>query len=255
MYQLSAQHRKPIDAHVREQTQLMILASHNPLVAALRAFWGRSIPIWEGHTRNALATLVNVTHEKSGDADALVGALMTFVGDIAVGFSSSSHGNRLVQEVKEGCTRQTTGKPANIQAMARAIIEQPSHVGVATALDIMQNLVETKGAGFDQIKIDHRTELRDAIRLGQFAEAQEGFAEITRKRSYVRPSPPARVLSSIHKAKGLECDNAMIVGCDKAQFSGTLYARCRMYVAISRARKSLTLVVPTANTSPLFKTS
>jgi DNA helicase-2/ATP-dependent DNA helicase PcrA len=255
MFQLSAQHRKPIDAHVREQTQLMILASHNPLVAALRAFWGRSIPIWEGHTRNALATLVNVTHEKSGDADALVGALMTFVGDIAVGFSSSSHGNRLVQEVKEGCTRQTTGKPANIQAMARAIIEQPSHVGVATALDIMQNLVETKGAGFDQIKIDHRTELRDAIRLGQFAEAQEGFAEITRKRSYVRPSPPARVLSSIHKAKGLECDNAMIVGCDKAQFSGTLYARCRMYVAISRARKSLTLVVPTANTSPLFKTS
>jgi len=45
----------------------------------------------------------------------------------------------------------------------------------------------------------------------------------------------------------------MIVGCDKAQFSGTLYARCRMYVALSRTKKSLTLVIPTVNPSPLFK--
>jgi hypothetical protein len=45
----------------------------------------------------------------------------------------------------------------------------------------------------------------------------------------------------------------MIIGCDKAQFSGSLYARCRMYVALSRAKKSLTLVLPTMNSSPLFK--
>jgi DNA helicase-2/ATP-dependent DNA helicase PcrA len=252
-YQLSASHRKPIDAHVREQRQLMVLAPHNPLVGALHAFWNRSIPIWEGHTRDALAALVNVTQAKSGDASALAGALLGFVGNVAVGFSPSSHGDRFMKEVKEGCTRKTTGKPANIQTMARAIIERPSHIGVAAALDIMRSLVEKKGAGFDDIKIDHRTEFRDAIRIGQFADAQEGFAEIARKRSYARPSPPARVLSSIHKAKGLECDHAMIVGCHKAQFSGSLYARCRMYVALSRAKKSLTLVLPTMNSSPLFK--
>lgn len=252
-YQLSPLHRKPIDAHVRARNQLMVVASHNPLVGALHAFWGRSIPIWEGHTRDALAALVNVTQAKSGDASALAGALLSFVGNTAVGFTASSHGDRLMQEVTEGCTRQTRGKPANIQAMARAIIEQPSHVGVAAALDIMRRLVETKDAGFDAIKIDHRTEFRDAIRLGQFADAQEGFSELARKRSYSRLSPPARVLSSIHKAKGLECDHAMIVGCDKAQFSGTLYSRCKMYVALSRAKKSLTLVIPTENPSPLFK--
>jgi DNA helicase-2/ATP-dependent DNA helicase PcrA len=254
-YQLSQSNRKPIDAHVNGQSQLMVLASHNPLVGALHAFWNRSIPIWEGHTRYTLAALVNVTQAKSGDAGAMASALLGFVGNVAVGFSPSSHGNLLMQEVKDGCTRKTTGKPANIQSMARAIIEQPSHVGVAAALDIMRSLVEKKKAGFDNIKIDHRTEFRDAIRLGQFTDAHEGFAEIARKRSYARPSPPARVLSSIHKAKGLECDHVMIVGCDKAQFAGTLYARCRMYVALSRAKKSLTLVLPTINTSPLFKIS
>jgi DNA helicase-2/ATP-dependent DNA helicase PcrA len=231
----------------------MVLASHNPLVRALHAFWNRGIPIWEGHTRDALAALVNVTQAKSCDASALAGALLEFVGDAAVGFSPSSHGNRLMQEVSEGCARKTTGKPANIQSMARAIIDQPSHVGVAAALDLMRNLVEKKEAGFDDIKIDHRAEFRDAIRLGQFADAQEGFAEIARKRSYARPTPASRVLSSIHKAKGLECDHAMVVGCDKAQFSGTLYARCRIYVALSRAKKSLALVIPATNPSPLFK--
>jgi ATP-dependent exoDNAse (exonuclease V) alpha subunit len=45
----------------------------------------------------------------------------------------------------------------------------------------------------------------------------------------------------------------MLMACDKAQFTSTLYAKSKMYVALSRAKKSLTLVVPTSNPSPLFK--
>jgi superfamily I DNA/RNA helicase len=81
----------------------------------------------------------------------------------------------------------------------------------------------------------------------------EGFAEISRKRSYSRPSPPNRVLSSIHKTKGLECDNVLFMACDKNQFTSTSYAKCKMYVALSRAKKSLTLDIPDSNPSPLFK--
>jgi hypothetical protein len=59
-YELSVveTHRPPIDKLVREADQLMILASENDLVAALRAFWWRTVPIWEGHTRESLAPLV-----------------------------------------------------------------------------------------------------------------------------------------------------------------------------------------------------
>lgn len=45
----------------------------------------------------------------------------------------------------------------------------------------------------------------------------------------------------------------MVMACDKAQFSATNYAKCRMYVALSRVKESLTLVVSDANTTPLFK--
>jgi len=231
----------------------MILASQNDLVAALCAFWGRSIPIWEGHTREALAALAVVLRDGAGDAEALAHGLVAFVGSVAVGFSNASHGDRLLQEVREGATRPTTGKPANIQAIARRLIADPSHTGVAVALDLIRLFIEGKEAGFDTVKIDLRTEFKDAIRIGQFEGPDEAFSEIARKRSYSRPSPPKRVLSSIHKAKGLECDNVLIMACDKTQFTSTSYAKCKMYVALSRAKNSLTLVISDTNPSPLFK--
>ncbi|WP_449423787.1 ATP-binding domain-containing protein [Rhodanobacter lindaniclasticus] len=88
---------------------------------------------------------------------------------------------------------------------------------------------------------------------GAFSDVEEGFSEIARRRSYSCPSPPQRTLSSIHKAKGLECDHVMVMACDRTQFSSTSYSKCKMYVALSRAKRSLALVVPDTNASPLFK--
>jgi len=252
-YRLSKDQRRPIDQLVNRLDQLMILASQNDLVAALRGFWMRRIPLWEGHKRDALAGLVAVLRDKHGDAEGLAHGLIEFVSGVSVGFTQRSHGDRLLQEIREGCARNTKGKPANIQAIARSILENPSTKGMADAVGLIQDLVEAGGSGFSDVKIDHRVEFRDAIRLGAFSDAEEGFSEIARRRSYSSPSPQPRTLSSIHKAKGLECDHVMVMACDRAQFSSTTYAKCKLYVAISRAKRSLTLVVPDTNTSPLFK--
>ncbi|MFZ2998841.1 MAG: UvrD-helicase domain-containing protein [Undibacterium umbellatum] len=252
-YQLSTSHRTPIDKLVWNADQLMILASQNDLVTALRAFWGRTIPIWEGHTREALANLVSVLRAEKGNAEALAEGLIAFVGSVAVGFSKNSHGGRLLEEVRNAAARPTKGKPANIQAVAQRLLADPSHIGVAAALDLIRVLIDDKADGFDAVKIDLRTEFKDAIRIGRFNGADEGFTEIARQRSYAHPSPPKRILSSIHKAKGLECDNVLLMACDKTQFRTTSYAKCKMYVALSRAKNSLTLVIPDNNPSPLFK--
>lgn len=90
-------------------------------------------------------------------------------------------------------------------------------------------------------------------RLAQFEGSDEAFAELARKRAYSPPTPPKRLLSTIHKAKGLEWDNVLLMACDKSQFSATDYAKCKLYVALSRAKKSLTLVLPDDKPSPLFK--
>lgn len=220
---------------------------------ALAAFWNRSIPIWEGHTREALGDLVSAIVARAGDAAGISTAVVNFLGKVAVGFSPSSHGNRLMQEVAEGCAGNARGKPALIQQLGQFILDEPDHIGVSKCLSRLSELRDSRISGFESINIDYPREFKDAIRLGEFADPEEGFAEFNRRRSFARPMPPRRTISTIHKAKGLECDNALVVPCDRRRFSSTDYSRCRLYVALSRAQKSLTLVVSRNEPSPLFR--
>ena len=198
-YQLSKEHRAPIDKVLRNSSQLMILASQNDLVTALRAFWGRTVPIWEGHTREALAALVQVLRDGQGDAEALAQGVISFMGSVAAGFSPSSHGDRLMQEIHAGAVRPTMGKPANIQAIARCLLHDPTHTGVSTALSAIHALVQEAAPGFDTVKIDHRSEFRDAMRIGQFAGADEGYPLMS-------SAPVIRALSSPMGAAYPLCD-------------------------------------------------
>lgn len=252
-YQLSAADRRPLDGIVNSGEQVLILTGQNETVDALGAFWNRTIPIWEGHTREALGDLVSVFSAKAGDAATLSEAVVVFLGKVAVGFSPSSHGNRLIKEASEGCTKRTSGKPALIQQLGRLILNEPNHIGVSKCLTRLSELKDERVSGFESINIDYRREYKDAIRLREFADPEEGLAEINRRRSFARPMPPKRAISTIHKAKGLECDNAVILPCDGQRFSSTHYSRCRLYVALSRAKRSLTLVVSRHDPSPLFK--
>ncbi|MEM0898881.1 MAG: UvrD-helicase domain-containing protein [Pseudomonadota bacterium] len=252
-YRLSNAERVPIDAVARNSSELLILTPQNDLTEALAALWNRSIPIWEGHTRPALDQLITAGEAADRNPVALANAFVEFMGSVATGFSPSSHGNRFVQEVSQNCSRTARGKPANIQKLARIILDEPDHNGVAKCLATLSDFRRDSAVGFEGIKIDYRSEYRDAIRLGNFADPHDGLAELGRRRSFAHPMPPARAISTIHKAKGLQCDNALILPCD-GRFSQTLYSRCRLYVAISRAKRSLTLVLPRRNSSPLFLT-
>jgi len=251
-YYLSQDHRRSLDRLVNSVDDLLVLTGQNETVDALAAFWGRRIPIWEGHTRDALDDLVGAIGAGAGDPLALSEALVTFLGRVAVGFSPSSHGNRLVQEVAEGCSATVRGKPAYIQELGQIILDEPDHRGVSRCLIRLSELIDQGISGFDTIKIDYRREYKEATRLMDYSDASSGHAETNRRRTFARPMPPARAISTIHKAKGLECEHAVIVPCDNQNFSSTEYARCKLYVALSRAKRSLTLVISTDNPSPLF---
>lgn len=251
-YRLENAERASIDRVMGAGMQMLILTPQKDMTEALAAFWNRTIPIWEGHTRPALDDLITAVEESTGDAVAVARAMVAFMGRVAVGFSPSSHGDRLVREVGEGCTRAARGKPARLQQLGRFIIDEPNHVGVAKCLTQLSRFRQDGVSGFQTVNIDYRREYRDAIRLGEFQDAHDGLAEINRRRSFARPMPPARAISTIHKAKGLQCDNALILPCDN-RFSSTYYSRCRLYVAISRAKRSLTLVLSRDNPCPLFR--
>ena len=190
-FRLSDEDRDPLDRIIDAAPSFLILTGEKETVTALRVFWYRKYPIWEGHVRDDLGKLVAQIAAHPGDAPSIAQATVDFVSSVAAGFGASTHGNRLVKEVSEGCTKHCRGKPARLQWLGRFILEQPDHIGVAKCLTNLAGLIEERVAGFEKIKIDQRREFRDALRLIEFDDPEEGLAEIARRRSFVRPMPPA----------------------------------------------------------------
>lgn len=250
-YQLAGSERKPIDAIVNKANTILVLASQNDTVDALRAFFYPRLPIWEGHVRENLSALVHAMQNHKGNAPNITQAVITFLNEVATGFSLSAFGNILLDEVSDGCVAKRSKKPATLQALARVILEQPDHKGAANMLRQLSELRVTDPA-FKAVKLNYNREFWDAIRLGEFDDANFGLAELSRRRTYTRPSLQTKAISTVHKAKGLESDNVLIMPCDAKHFGDSSAARCRLYVAMSRSIRSLTFVVSRQDPSPLI---
>lgn len=249
--QLVSMQRKPIDDFEKSQSSLLILTRYNDTARAIRAMFLRRLPIWEGHTRDGLNRLVAAIQANMGDAAAIAAAVVDFMDDVGKGFSPSAFGDRLIREASEGCAKSTSGKPALIQELARALMTEPDHRGVSRMLRRLREMKEQL-AVFGAVEIDHQKEFWEAVRLGDYESPESGLAEITHRRTYTRPSPPARAISTIHKAKGLECESVILVPINADTFPDKEDARCLLYVALSRATHRLQLVLSRTNPSPLF---
>jgi DNA helicase-2/ATP-dependent DNA helicase PcrA len=250
-YQLDQEDRKDIDGFEKGQGSLLVLTRHNPTSRALRSFFNRRIPLWEGHTRPGLEGLVHSIGTAANDALALAKAVVRFMGEVGKGFTPSAFGDAFEREVASNCAKRRTGKAATIQGLAKCLLDEPSHRGVAAVLNRVTELKASDPA-FGEIEFDCRREFWEATRLGEFESADIGLAEITHRRTYSRPKPPARAISNIHKAKGLECESVIIMPCDSHTFPDTDEARCLLYVALSRAKSRLMVVVSRKNPSPLL---
>jgi hypothetical protein len=251
-YQPSGTDRKPIDAFERAQASLLILTHHNATARSFRGLFNRRVLLWEGYTRNALEKLVDALRAAQGDGAAVAAATVAFLKEMGKGFSASAFGDRFQKEVEDGCAARCRGKPAVIQEIARYVVTEPNHRGVAK---VLRRLVELKkeGGDFAGIEVDCHKEYWDAIRLGGFDDIDAGMIEITNRRTYTRPRPPDKAISTIHKAKGLECESVIVMPCNAKTFPDTFEARCLLYVAISRAKSRLMLVVSRLQPSPLLQ--
>jgi hypothetical protein len=249
-YRLGQGERRPIDAFEKKQSSLLVLTRYNGTARALRSFFDRRILLWEGYTRSALEIFVQQLNQATGPAE-IAAATVKFMDEVAVGFSPSEFGRRLEEEILGRCSKRTRGKPALIQELAKCLLDSPDHKGAARMLERLHEFAQSE-SHFANVKFDCHREFWDAIRLGQFEDPADGMADLAHRRSYARPQPPDRAISTIHKAKGLECESVVVVPCDAKSFPDKPDARCLLYVALSRAKSELMLVMSAQNPSPLF---
>ncbi len=250
-YRYTTEERRPVDTVLSSRDSLLVLTRYNDSVDALRGFFNRRVVIWEGHGRENLASLLCEAKKHNGDAVGIANAVVKFLGQTTTGFSPSAFGRDLCQEVAGGCVARRRGKPATLQSLGRMILDHPNHKGVAQVLHRVNELRQADPA-FESVKLDYPQEFWDAIRIGQHDDVDEGFSEISRRRTYAPPKMPTKAVSTIHKAKGLECDHVLIISCDRNTFPDNSASRCLLYVALSRAKHSLSIVASRRTPSPLF---
>ncbi|OKO80576.1 ATP-binding domain-containing protein [Bradyrhizobium sp. AS23.2] len=249
-YRLGSNDRRLIDAFEKRQSSLLVLTRYNETARALRGFFDRRILLWEGYTRSALESFVHQLEKASVPGEVAL-AIMKFMDAVAIGFSPSEFGQRLGKEIADHCSKSTRGKPAMIQELARIVLESPDHRGAAKMLARLHELSQSE-PHFRNVKLDCHREFWDAVRLGQFENPADGLADLAHRRAYARPQPPERAISTIHKAKGLECESVIVVPCDARSFPDRPDARCLLYVALSRAKSELMLVISADHPCPLF---
>jgi len=177
--------------------------------------------------------------------------MCAFLDAVGKGFSPTSYGNRLLQELETKCAKPCRGKPAEIQSVARLILQSPNHVGVGAGLDQIHHLMQTS-TNFRNIRIDLRREFAEARQIHAHPEIDIVLARMIHLRDTRRDQIPSRAISTIHKSKGLETRRAVLVPCDASNLAANDKNRCLLYVALSRACEHLTLVVPWTNPSPIL---
>ena len=251
VYALSGSNRRPVDQFVTTEQSLLVLSRHNDTTRSLRAFFNRRIPLWEGHLRPCLERLVADLSASQSVPDRVAASVARFLEDVGKGLSPSAFGNTFQNEVRTGCTARRRGKPAVIQELARLIVAEPNHMGAAKLLRRLLQLTGDGGA-FSDVAIDCQREYWDAIKLGEAPDAERGMAMLAQRRAYVRAKPPSKAISTIHKAKGLECDRVALLPVDATTFPDKPDARCLLYVAISRAKHRLLVVASRMKPSPLL---
>ena len=182
-YKLSRESRLAIDTFEKRHSSLLVLTHYGDTARSFRAFFNRRIPLWEGHTRSGLEKLVDSLSKTAGGRGALASAVVSFMGDVGKGFSPSAFGNAFQQEVNAGCTKSCRGKSAKVQELARYLVAEADHRGVAKMLRRLLELKATDSA-FAEIEIDCSREFREAINIGEFETATDGLTEITHRRTY-----------------------------------------------------------------------
>jgi hypothetical protein len=117
------------------------------------------------------------------------------VQEIAIGFTGTDYSKDFLGEVASGCTAKRRRKPAMLQELGRFILAEPDHRGIAKMLARLSQLIQADDS-FSAIRLDHPREYHEAVLLGDFESCSEGMAEIARRRTYARPMPPQRALST-----------------------------------------------------------
>jgi hypothetical protein len=191
-------------------------------------------PLNEGAQLDELDALIQAMEGQAGDAKALAGSLLDFLCIIGVGISHDiSVGLRRRLGAAINRDRAGQNQVAWLDCL-EPIYESPDHRGMAAAM----RKVRDGAPGYTIRFGDHVWALCAFDRTDDPRAFRSTLGRIRRRRKW-----PAQMVSTIHKAKGLDFDHVLLCPVDRHQYPDDVLGARLLYVALSRARQSVRLVL------------
>ncbi|HEX3527370.1 MAG TPA: ATP-dependent helicase [Thermoanaerobaculia bacterium] len=215
-----------------------VLVFLSPMTKSLAAVTGWSASVNEGAVLEHMNPLLAACENHPGEPGHLSHAFLDFLGEVGVG---------LTESLKVGLKRRL-GASIDLNRtghMQRAwlerfqpIYESPDHRGLARA---MRQLHATPTSAYIVRLRDHAWSLRSLERADDPRAQLAVLGRLRRRRAL-----PEYAISTIHRAKGLEFSRVLLCPVDENQYPSSSLGARLLYVALSRARMSLDLILDSA---------
>jgi hypothetical protein len=172
---------------------------------------------------------------QAGNAAALAGALLDVLCVIGIGLPQAMCAG-LRRRLHAAISRDQAGQNqlAWLDCL-EPIYASPDHRGMAVAMRIVRN---GPPAGYAVRFHDHVWALCAFDRTDDPRSFLSALGRIRRRRKW-----PPQMVSTIHKAKGLEFDHVLLCPVDHHQYPNSILGARLLYVALSRAKRSIRLVL------------
>jgi len=196
---------------------------------------GWRAPLNEGAQLDELDLLLQALEVRAGDAPGLAGAFLDFLAVIGVGLTAGvSNGLRGRLGATMNRNRAGSSQMAWLDCL-EPIYASPDHRGMAVAMRLVR---DTLPAGYTIRLCDHVWALCAFDRTDDPRAFRSVLGRIRRRRRW-----PPQMVSTIHKAKGLDFDHVLLCPVDRHQYPDDLFGARLLYVALSRAKRSIRLVL------------
>jgi DNA helicase-2/ATP-dependent DNA helicase PcrA len=223
-----------------------ILVRNRAHTVGLHRALARRIPIHEGSDLSRAVKWLTMAVSAKGNAREMVLSALGLIRETGVGCTKaflSQVERRLGQEVD----LRRAQKILPFLEKVRHFYRSPS---LSAWCEFLRQVLQDPPDG---IHLDEPAAIRllSGLRLQEGDDVLDAVARAIRvRREHQRV--PRRCISTIHRAKGEEFDHVIVVHCNAGAFPGDLDSRKLMYVAISRARRSVRLVASASAASPLL---
>jgi hypothetical protein len=226
---------------------IAVLSRHNNHVWGLHVAAGGTLRLNEGSDYEMAYALLGEAVTNKGSPEHLAKCLVTHIESISTGLDAGKL-KAVLRALRSD--RITFGRHQILRPFLQQLEALYADPGVAIFCATAKVIVETPP---DWLTIRMPASMR-LIALSRPGPEDDPVvcldAVIARIKAGARRH--LRMVSTVHKAKGLEYDHVLIGNVSASHFGDDELSRRIAYVALSRARRSITMLVPADQPSPLL---